>query len=295
MNTRRIAITGTDGTGKTTVIRLLDERFKQQPGFLKAFRAPQYHEDLDAPFGRLSAAIDALSVLGDRLGDPLLKTTALFLSMTLYGDVEACLMNSFRPRFLVAERQCLADSLTYSRFYLPYLKGPLDRTRLEAPMLETLQTVEPDAWKRLEAWLGVVHSRILSFDGLVEKYPSFWDLPLLIGELFSLPPNNLMGALQALYHAEFPDQIILLKINPDAQAERLAQKSGQAPQELHEQKHVLAMFQKGLEETCDQLKLVAPNLVITPIEVSLQTPLQTVESVLEAIQGVPERLQKAKP
>jgi thymidylate kinase len=51
-STQRIAVTGTDGSGKTTVIRGLAAAFADRPETLRAFRAPQYHEDPDLPFGQ---------------------------------------------------------------------------------------------------------------------------------------------------------------------------------------------------------------------------------------------------
>src|SRR3954464_6468825 len=97
MATRRISITGIDGSGKTTVIRALRERFAERPASVQAFRAPQYHENPRVPHARLSADIEEMSVLADRLGDPLLKATALLLSVTLYGDVERWFVKEHEP------------------------------------------------------------------------------------------------------------------------------------------------------------------------------------------------------
>jgi thymidylate kinase len=287
MTTQRVAITGTDGTGKTTVVRLLGARFQAAPGTLRAFRAPQYHEDADLPFAGLSAAIDELSMLADRLGDPLLKTAALFLSMTLYGDVERFLASAYRPRWLVAERQCLADSLTYARFYLPLLKGPLDRAKLEGPVREALGKLGPDAFARLEAWLPIFQARLQGPEAGAPA--SFWELPLYVRALFSAPPDELLPRLQAAYHAELPDHVVLLTVRPEALAGRLAQKKGAAgevPREIHEQSHVLAMFQEGLQASCAALRARKPDLAITTLDTSEETPETTVERVLEAI-GAP--------
>jgi broad-specificity NMP kinase len=273
--TQRVAVTGTDGTGKTTIVRRLAERFADRPGLVRAFRAPQYHEDPDLPFAALSKAIDDLSVLADMAGDPILKATALFLSMTLYGDVERFVAGAYRPRHVVAERQCLADSLTYARFYLPLLKGPLDRERLEARLVQTLGA---DAFARVEAWVGVFQAREPGRDPV-----SVWELPLFIRDLFSSPPEVLLPRLQTLYHAEIPDRIVLLTLTPEALAERMALKKGQAPTELHEQAHILAMFQQGLTASCQALASARPGTVVVPIDASTQTPSETEAAVLAAI------------
>lgn len=274
--TLRVAVTGTDGTGKTTLVRHLGERFADRPGRLRAFRAPQYHEDPDLPFAALSRAIDDLSVLADRQGDPALKATALFLSMTLFGDVERFAEQAYQPRVLVSERQCLADSLTYARFYLPLLKGPLDRERLEPLLPEALGD---DGYQRVLAWLPVFQAREAGQGEAVD----LWNLPLFIRDLFSSPPGVLLGRLKALYHAEVPDLIVLLTLSPEALASRMALKRGAAPQELHEQAHVLAMFQQGLQASCEGLAASHPGTRVAVIDASAQSIAESVAAVLGAI------------
>ncbi|HEY9720528.1 MAG TPA: hypothetical protein V6D47_00840 [Oscillatoriaceae cyanobacterium] len=275
MSTLHAAVTGTDGTGKTTIVRRLAARYAATPGELYAFRAPQYHEDPNLPFGRLSRAIDDLSVLGDRLGNPLLKTAALFLSMTLYGDVARFVEEAYRPRVLLAERQCLADSLTYARFYLPYLKAPLDRASLESPIA---QAIGP-AFDEIEAWLPVFQARA------DVGSCSFWELPLYLRSLFEAPVERLVPRLQALYHAAIPEHVVLLSVSPEALVERLASKQGaaEAPKELHESAQVLSMFQAGLKESCEALRAFEPRLRVTVIDTSKQTPEMTEAEVLAAL------------
>jgi thymidylate kinase len=272
----RVAVTGTDGTGKTTIVRRLGERFASEPWRVRAFRAPQYHEDADLPFGALSRAIDDLSVLADRLGHPALKATALFLSMTLYGDVERFLHTTYRPAALVAERQCLADSLTYARFYLPLLSGPLDQGALEPAVVSALGE---DGYARLLAWLPVFQAR----EGDAVAPVSLWDLPVFIRGLFSSPAPQLLARLKMLYHAEVPDLIVLLTLSDAALADRMALKKGVAPQELHEQAHVLAMFQAGLLESCERLAHDHAGTRVVVIDASMQSPAETEAAVLAAI------------
>lgn len=263
---QRIAITGTDGSGKTTIIRRLAAAYADAPQSVRAFRAPQYHEDPDLPFGALSLAIDQLSVLADRRGDALLKATALFLSMTLFGDVERFAASAYRPRFLVSERQCLADSLTYARFYLPLLKGPLD----PAIEPEIVAALGADGWRRVKAWLSVFQARDAAF-GPVD----FFALPLAIRALFEAPGPALLERLMRLYHAEVPDRIVLLQVSGPALAARLAEKRDATPTEVHEQAQVLAMFQQALSASCEQLRRVHPALKVDVIDTSEQTSAES--------------------
>lgn len=263
---QRIAITGTDGSGKTTIIRRLAAAYADAPQSVRAFRAPQYHEDPDLPFGALALAVDQLSVLADRRGDALLKATALFLSMTLFGDVERFAAAAYRPRFLVSERQCLADSLTYARFYLPLLRGPLDR-EIEPEIVAALGA---DGWRRVRAWLGVFQARDAEF-GPVD----FFALPLAIRALFESPGPVLLERLMRLYHAEVPDRIVLLQVSGPALAARLAEKRGAAPTEVHEQAQVLAMFQQALSASCEQLQRIHPALKVDVIDTSQQSSAES--------------------
>ncbi len=277
--TRRIAVTGTDGTGKTTLVRRLGARFAGRPEVLRAFRSPQYHEDPDLPFGALSTAIEDLGQLADRVGDPRLKAAMLFLSMTLYGDVERHVAATWAPRAVVAERQCLADSLTYARFYLPLLAGALERERLAPAIAEAGLD---GAVARVAAWLPVVHGRLA---GIAEPQ-DFWALPLLVRELFDRPPEQLVPALKAAYHAELPDQIILLTVSAEALARRLAEKAGAeggAPPELHEKAQVLAMFQAGLAQSAGFLATLRPDLAISRLDTSDLTIAETEDAVLSLI------------
>lgn len=276
---RHIAVTGTDGTGKTTLVRRLAARFEGRPEVMRAFRSPQYHEDPDLPFGALSSAIEDLGQLADRVGDPRLKAAMLFLSMTLYGDVERHVATTWAPRAVVAERQCLADSLTYARFYLPLLAGALDRERLAPAIAEAGLD---GAVGRVAAWLPVVHARLA---GLAEPC-GFWELPLLVRALFDRPPEQLVPALQAAYHADVPDQIVLLVASPEALGRRLAEKagaSGGAPRELHEKAQILAMFQAGLEQSAGFLATLQPDLVISRLDTSDLTIAATEDAVLSLI------------
>ncbi|MBI3554964.1 MAG: hypothetical protein HY074_01720, partial [Deltaproteobacteria bacterium] len=234
----KISITGVDGTGKTSIIRALQQQFAGSPTHVQAFRAPQYHENPDAPFSKFSTSIDALSVLADKTGDPLLKTCALFLSMTLYGDVEAHYEHAFHPRFLFSERQALADSLAYSKFYKGLLTGPLKPRKLESQ-------------GALEDWLLVLRSRLPAKSSIHADKLALWNLPLFIRELFELEPDDLVEHLKALYHCSYPDQIVFLKVSSPRLMERLAQKAaGGTQKELHEKKHVLEALQAGLEQCC---------------------------------------------
>jgi hypothetical protein len=257
LKTRRISITGVDGTGKTTLIREI--RAMRKPG-VYAFRAPQFHEDPDAPFGFLSQKIDDLSVLADVSRALSLKACALFLSMTLYGDVEAHYLRAFSPSDLLSERQCVADSVTYSKFYKAVLNGPLDESVWRKKISDRLGE---EALVHFEEWILVLRSRLPEGSKLNPDDLTMWRLPVFVRSLFDLEPESLVKHLLSLYHCELPHELVLLNLKPDRLMERLStkQKAGVA-EELHEKKHILEALQRALIQSCGFLQKLKPEMKV---------------------------------
>jgi hypothetical protein len=237
----RVSITGVDGSGKTTVIHEL--RRRQIPG-VHLFRAPQYHDvpELPGNWAKLSADIEALNRLADGTGNLHLKASSLFLSMTLYGDVEAWFAAHAGARVLVGERQPLLDSLAYSQFYRRYMKAAMDERELEPELKRRLGA---EGLGRLSNWMECLASRDPDLRGGMR---SFWNLPLYTRALFDLPQAVLLQRLQKLYSVEAPEQVIVLTLDPGSLRRRLELKAGaRAGAELHEKATVLEDLQKGLE------------------------------------------------
>jgi broad-specificity NMP kinase len=281
--TRRIAITGIDGTGKTTLIRALARRWESRPGFARAFRAPQFHESPGTPYAELSADIDALSVLADRRRDLALKASSLFLSMTLYGDVERRLMERSRPRFLFGERQPLLDSLVYALFYAKLLQAPLDRDSL-AGACEW--EIGAEGIARLSSWMKVLGRRDPELTGGLE---SFWNLPLYAKKMFELPVPELLHRLSALYAVDGPEEIVVLEASGSCLEQRLAEKRGTGTErELHETKEVLEQLQKGLRSALVPLRQAYPRLRVHEIDTSGLSIAESCERIVRAVGASPE-------
>lgn len=269
--TQRIAITGVDGTGKTTLVRSLMTRGSTSNNGLRAFRVPQYHEDPAVPFRELSIALDQLSILGDQRKDPVLKATALFLSITLFGDIEAFYQKTFQPRFLFSERQALVDSLVYALFYQKVIQGPLPKTQLEAAILDKIGA---EGWRNIEEWLVALDAR-----GFGKT--DFWNAPLVLKSLFEKPAPELLPALMRLCRTDIPDALVILTVPPEHLEAKMQakQNEGASPRELHEQVHVLDLLQKGLLQTARALQGLKPSLRVEVIETSSKTPADTLQTV----------------
>jgi thymidylate kinase len=285
MSTRRISVTGLDGTGKTTIVRELARRYASEPSFAQAFRAPQFHESPGVPHAALSADIDALSVLADRRRDALLKATSLFLSMTLYGDVERHFEKTFHPELLIGERQPLLDSLVYSIFYSKLLTGPLDPTALTPKIEHAIGTA---GLKRIGQWMGRLAERD---SDLRPGLDSFWSLPLYAKRVFDLPVSALLKRLRALYAVEEPEEIVVLSVSSDELQNRLQQKRGAGTEgELHERKETLKQLQKGLQSVLGTLREAYPGVRIHELDTSSLSLRETCDELGARLQGNASRL-----
>jgi hypothetical protein len=278
--TRRISLTGIDGTGKTTIVNELRRRWEAEPAYAQVFRAPQFHESLGVPHAPLSADIDRLSVLADRQGDVRLKAMSLFLSMTLYGEVERYFEETFHPRFLVGERQPLLDSLVYSIFYAKLLDGPLARVAL---LPELLREIGKDGLERLDGWMRVLSRRDPELRGGID---AFWLLPLYAKKLFELPVSGLLRRLTTLYGVREPEEIILIRVAQPGLQERLRLKRGAGTErELHEKGGVLEQLQKGLMAALTPIREAYPGVRIHEIDTTLKSVEQTCDAVTEILRG----------
>ena len=116
---RRIAVVGIDGGGKSTLVR----RFLASAPTTRTqvLTCPLYHETPNAPLGELSRHLERLSHAADRMGSVPLKAAALYLQMSLYGLVEGCLVDAFRPQVLLSERHAVVGTLAYATLYAPWL------------------------------------------------------------------------------------------------------------------------------------------------------------------------------
>ena len=260
----RVSLTGVDGSGKTTIIRRLRERQADFPG-VAAFQAPQFHEDPLLPRADLSKAIDDLSVAADLSGDVSLKSLALFLSMTMYGDMERHILETRRPSVLIGERQCVLDALTYARFYLPLLSSGAAPSRGGA--LHPL----------IMEWLGTVAARApeVGFDAK--------DLTGSLVRVFTAEPAVLVPRLLKLFAAELPDHIVILGTSPQDLAARLVEKRGSTNAELHETAETLQGLAHALQKTAPLLQLMKPGLRVHGVSTQGRTADESVDDVLRTL------------
>ncbi len=275
MKTIRVAITGVDGTGKTSVIRKLNQLYAGSPHQVFAIRAPQYHEDARLPARALSGIIDQLSVQADRTQNPELKAMALFLSMTLYGDIENYVVNAYAPQILFMERQCLVDTLAYAQFYLPLLNQRGEKFERPHPEISYTDSAE------IAAWAQVLKNRDSSF---CFESRSFYLDPQ---KVFSGSSSEVLLRLMRLFHASIPDRIVILTASPESIRSRLLAKKGETPvTELHEKSEVLSCLVFAMRQVALLLKAMSPGLVVQEIATESKSVDEVADEILEPYFGV---------
>ncbi len=247
--TKKIAVVGIDGAGKSTVVRRLLEL---AGGEVSAMTCPAYHDTPNAPLAELSRAMEDFSRAADSLGSFELKATALFLQMTLYGPVERFFLETFRPRHLVSERHALVDSLAYGPFYTRMIRRAPDRSALEGPLRERL---------------GAGYEAILAWS------PALWEVALQVRDLFSLPWPEQISELGRAYRTRLPDSVLFLDAPVATALERL---SGRSQAELHEKAAVLAELRESYLKVLERLE------VETHVIRSSGSLEETLQGVLEA-------------
>jgi len=246
-STRRVAVVGIDGSGKSSVVR----RFLQlcRSPSVAAMSCPAYHETPDAPLSALSRQLDALSRTSDELGSFELKAAALYLQMTLFGAVERFFVDTYRPQWLLCERHALIDTLTYSPFYRRMVKGPADRAALEGPLRRALgEALDP-----VLRWLETENRRL----GL--GY-TLWDAGEHVVTLLSRPMEEVVPELARRYRTTLPDVVLMLDTPAAVAHERVVRRD--SGRELHEQAAVLEQLRQSYHHTLGALGSSHPEVQV---------------------------------
>lgn len=247
--TRRVAVVGIDGAGKSTLIRRFLETAPVAKDEVEVLRCPLYHETPDAPLGRFSRDLDAFSRAADALASFELKAVAMFYQMTLYGPVERFLIEELQPRLLLSERHALVDSLAYGPFYRQMVRKNVDPATMEGPMREGLGT----GWESVLRWHGAESRRL-------GRTLSLWELPLHVTGLFQRPLPDLIAELSRQYRTELPDVVLLLDVPAATAARRVAQREG--AKELHEEAGFLEALRKSYHQVLEALRPLVETHVI---------------------------------
>jgi thymidylate kinase len=241
---RVVAVAGIDGCGKSSVIRRFTERWPAARGRALALTCPTYHETPNAPFARLSERLHRFSRASDVLGSFELKGAALYLQMTLHGPVERCLLETYRPAFLLTEHHSLVDTLAYGAIYTAMIRTHADPA-LERPLREQLDSTAPGSYDEIAQW-AAIHAEHAGMPS------SVFELGLAVARLLARPRAEVIPELTRHYGTGLPDVLVVLDLPVPLAIERLRAR-GDVQGELHEQVPMLEQLRRQYHEVAAYL------------------------------------------
>lgn len=243
-----IAVLGIDGSGKSGLAQRLSDRDEENETLVMP--CPQFHRNPEIPQKELSEALENLNQVADELGNFVLKGTALYLQMTLFGAVQKFYTEQ-RPTTLITERHALLDTLVYSGFYKQMVHEALDADWLSGEVVPLLEKRQPGATKLVTSWSREQNSRMGRSVPLAE-------LGLYVKGICELEPAEMLKQFWQEFQTGLPDKIILVDVDPAVAMDRLAGREGQV--ELHEQKEVLTQLRGGYLQLIEMIKQLAPDI-----------------------------------
>ena len=243
-----VAVLGIDGSGKSGLAQRLQERDEDEETLVMP--CPQYHKNPDIPHKELSEALENLNQVADEMGNFVLKGTALFLQMTLFGPIQKY-YNDQRPETLITERHALLDTLVYSGFYKQMVHEALDPEVLSSEVVPKLEARQLGATKLVTSWSRAQNKRLGRSVNLAE-------LGLYVKGICELEPTEMLKRFWQEFQTGLPDQVILVDVDPQVAMQRLAGREGQ--EELHEQAAVLSQLRDGYLQLIQLLNQLAPDI-----------------------------------
>lgn len=121
----KVAITGIDGSGKSTALAMLVDNLKQDNRIVKATNHPVYsvvNGEKEYHYRRLIGLVDMLHGLADQSHNPNFVCTVNALHVILQGRViEPTLIQRIQPTIVLGARDLLVDPAVYSVCYSPRL------------------------------------------------------------------------------------------------------------------------------------------------------------------------------
>jgi thymidylate kinase len=268
-----IAITGIDGSGKSTISRKIINMKPELKNEIQVLTCPIFHETPNAPLADISRQLDCMSRAADELGNYELKAIAQYVQTTLFGFVEDFLINTFDPLLMINERHPVIDFLAYGHFYHKLMQKPLDKKEFEIPLKKKLEKFEKEAYESIIGWiktLGKKHNKELTL----------WNIDKHIMEIFDKKGKEFIETVKEHTGAQLPDTVIILEVNPGLATERIKNRDNDH-KELHEQNDMLEMIRQKYYEAVEFLNKEYPEVKTHIVDMNDSTSIdQTLEEVM---------------
>lgn len=277
---RRITVVGIDGCGKSSFMQQLRERTSQRLDFT-TITCPDFHDTRNSPLADLSRQLKAFSDAADVIGRPVVKASALYLQMTLYGPVEQFFVQTYQPNAIVCERHPVVESLVYGPLYVALGQDRSSTTTDdEQAVRAVLDRQAPGAMDAALAWY---HHHATRLDCAGE----LWDVLSDVSQLVEKGPDAAIHGFAARYQATLPDDIVWLDITPQRAAQRCAARSGAGRLEVHETEERLTFLRERYLAVRDIFARYAPRTRFHAVEINDGDSVEAVLAAASAGAGLP--------
>lgn len=271
--TKTIAITGIDGSGKSTVTsKLIDIYGTSGNKDVMVMNCTSYHKTPNVPLADLSRELEAFTQIADNLKSFELKAISLFLQITLFGTVERFLMETYQPDILINERHAVIDGLCYSSFYKMIFQKAPDRSRFEEPVKKMLESAYPGAYASINKWVDIFAKR-------VGKTFTLWDIHTHILDSFALEGEAVVQNLETQFQTRLPDVLLLLDVKGEQANARIKGREDNH-KELHEQSGILEQLRQEYFRIIDMLNEKYPDVETHVVDT---TDSESMDAVLNKV------------
>ncbi|MBF6370260.1 hypothetical protein IU469_31820 [Nocardia puris] len=246
--TRRVAVVGIDGAGKSSIMARLRELAPDSdrsgasgaavPTAFASMTCPDFHNTRDVPCADLSRQLKAFSVGCDEVGGLEMKAVAMYLQMTLFGPVERHFLDTFAPEVLVFERHPLVELLVYGPLYTQLARPQWRASVKEAEIEGVLERHAPGTFADIRAWHRAEAARL-------GASPDLWSVLDEVADLVGRDTAQAVAAFGHRFRTTLPDAVLWLDAPPEQAAARCVERSGSAPREAHETAQHLTALREG--------------------------------------------------
>ncbi|MEV5832584.1 hypothetical protein [Nocardia sp. NPDC052112] len=258
--TRRVAIVGIDGSGKSSVMARLREA-APGTGLFASMTCPDFHNTRNVPLTDLSEQLRAFSVGCDEIGSLEMKATAMYLQMTLFGPVERHFLTTWSPDVLAFERHPLIELLVYGPLYVALARPEWNGQDRAAEIVAVLEHHRPGTFDDILAWQRSESTRL-------GTSPDIWELLSEIADLVRRDITAAVPGFAARFRTTLPDAVLWLDAPPEQAAARCAQRTGDGPKEAHETAERLVALRDGYLRVRETLAAAFPEVGFHRVDTS---------------------------
>lgn len=259
--TRRIAVVGLDGSGKSSVIARVRELAPARPGAFASITCPGFHDTPDAPLHDLSKKMKTFSDGCDEIGSAEMKALSMYLQMTLYGPIERFFLDTFRPEVLVCERHPLIETFVYGPLYVLLASSEWDGSALEPTIRSVVDQSGNEVFTSVSGWHAAETERLGDKVGLWERFAN-------VASAVQAEFATAVGDFSERYRTTLPDIVLWLDVPPEQAAARCAARSPSGVVETHETAEFLAILRDGYLRFQESMSRVFPDVRIHVVDTS---------------------------